>query len=436
MSTTIAATLLLIPASVAGAATIKVTTTADDFGGATECSLREAVTAANFDAAYGGCKAGSGADEIRLQSGSVYVRSIDGNGEDGNATGDLDVTSKVTIGPRKGRATIDALGFDRVLEVLPGADLTLSRITLTGATETYPPTVVDGMGVRNTGGKLKTSRVKIIGNRTLGNSANNGGGLVIAGGKTILDRTTIADNVADNVGGGIALYQGNLTIKRSSIAGNASGYSGGGLYLGGSSFDRDVIKIQDSTIAGNEAGDNGGGIYASVYGTSGGGTDEAKLTNVTISGNASDRSGGGVYQYVGQVSLLSSTVTANTADADASGADDHGGGLFGSISFRNSIVFGNEDLNPVDPLADCGNSGSGGHNVIGAGTGCVKGDGDRTGNPKLKPLSKNGGPTATHALRKGSSAIGLASKRDSPKRDQRGVRRDKHPDSGAYEFEK
>ena len=187
MSTTIAATLLLVPASVAGAATIKVTTTADDFGGATECSLREAVTAANFDAAYGGCKAGSGADEIRLQSGSVYVRSIDGNGEDGNATGDLDVTSKVTIGPRKGRATIDALGFDRVLEVLPGADLTLSRVTLTGATETYPPNVVDGMGVRNTGGKLKTSRVKIIGNRTLGNSANNGGGLVIAGGKTILD---------------------------------------------------------------------------------------------------------------------------------------------------------------------------------------------------------------------------------------------------------
>ena len=86
-----------------------------------------------------------------------------------------------------------------------------------------------------------------------------------------------------------------------------------------------MIKIEDSTIAGNEAGDNGGGIYASIYGTSGGGTDEAKLTNVTISGNASDRSGGGVYQYVGQVSLLSSTVTANTADADASGADDHGG---------------------------------------------------------------------------------------------------------------
>ncbi len=135
---TIAASILLVPAGVATAATIKVTTTLDEYGVGAECSLREALTSANTDTAFGGCR-GSGADEIRLREGSVYSRSIDGNDEDANATGDLDINSQMTIGPRKGKATIDAVGFDRVIDVLAGGDLTLSRVTVTGAIETYPP---------------------------------------------------------------------------------------------------------------------------------------------------------------------------------------------------------------------------------------------------------------------------------------------------------
>ena len=67
------------------------------------------------------------------------------------------------------------------------------------------------------GAVLRTDRVVIAGNETLGNSSNNGGGLVLNGGDVTLDRTTIKDNRADNVGGGIAVYTGDLRIKRSSI---------------------------------------------------------------------------------------------------------------------------------------------------------------------------------------------------------------------------
>src|SRR4051812_18168833 len=65
-------------------------TTADDG----HCSLREAITAANSDAASGGalgeCAAGAGDDTITLPAG-LYALSIPGANEDGNASGDLDI---------------------------------------------------------------------------------------------------------------------------------------------------------------------------------------------------------------------------------------------------------------------------------------------------------------------------------------------------------
>ena len=53
--------------------------------------------------------------------------------------------------------------------------------------------------------------------------------------------------------------------------------------------------------------------------------------------------------------------------------------------------------------------------------------------PRIGELADNGWPTKTIALRKRSPAIGHASMTTSPNRDQRGVRRDKRPDTGAFE---
>jgi CSLREA domain-containing protein len=76
LSAALAVAVLLVPAAVAGAATIKVTTADDEYGVGTECSLRDAVTAANTDTPYGGCPAGSGtgrcpaAERVRVPPGA------------------------------------------------------------------------------------------------------------------------------------------------------------------------------------------------------------------------------------------------------------------------------------------------------------------------------------------------------------------------------
>src|SRR3970282_2551136 len=78
------------------AAAITVNTTDDELNADGDCSLREAITAANTDAAVDACTAGSGADTITLGAG-VYALSLGPAGDDSAATGDLDITDDLTI---------------------------------------------------------------------------------------------------------------------------------------------------------------------------------------------------------------------------------------------------------------------------------------------------------------------------------------------------
>src|SRR6476659_7405656 len=78
------------------AATIDVTTFTDNLINNGDCSLREAIQAANTDSAVDACPAGSGADTIQLLAGT-YTLSIVGANEDMNQTGDLDILGNLTI---------------------------------------------------------------------------------------------------------------------------------------------------------------------------------------------------------------------------------------------------------------------------------------------------------------------------------------------------
>ena len=84
----------------ARATTIAVNTTSDVRAEDGQCSLREAVIAANSDTASGStpgeCPAGSGSDVITLGA-QTYTLSIAGVGEDSGLTGDLDITNDLTI---------------------------------------------------------------------------------------------------------------------------------------------------------------------------------------------------------------------------------------------------------------------------------------------------------------------------------------------------
>ena len=84
-----------------------------------DCSLREALQAANTDIAVDACPAGDGWDTIMVPAGT-YTLTLTGSGEDGNTTGDLDVLESVTIlGAGAGSTTIDGNDSDRVFHVDP-----------------------------------------------------------------------------------------------------------------------------------------------------------------------------------------------------------------------------------------------------------------------------------------------------------------------------
>jgi CSLREA domain-containing protein len=382
--------LLLVPA-VAGAKTYDVTTTKDTTpNGCTKqsCTLREALIDANHQV---------GKDTVVLPAKGPYKLQIPPTGPDDETTGDLDVTDPVAIKHSgKGQATIDAEGIDRVLFADIPSDshevyTKLKRITITG-----------GNAVGDVGGGLK------LGQTLLG-----------------LDHSKVVGNRAQYGGGGIYAANGELTLTDSTVSGNRTDAEGGGVF----SFAETLI--QGSTISGNRAsgsGDGGGLAF---------GENEVTIDNSTIAGNSTDGRGGGIIAF-GSSTLNDVTITKNKADAD-NGGGDAGGGVYtngGTFTIGNSIIAGNTvGTGSSDP--DCsGTFTSAGHNLVNVTIGCIgfTGPGDFADpNPLLGPLKDNGGPTKTVALKTGSPAIGKASKTSSEKRDQRGRKRDKHPDIGAYE---
>ncbi len=388
-----AAVLLALPA-VAGAKTYDVTTTKDTTpNGCTKhsCTLREAIITANASV---GVK-----DTVVLPSTGPYKLQIAPTGTDDENTGDLDLTDPVNIEHTgKGNATIDARHIDRVLfaDIPPGS------------TEVY----------------TKLKRITITGGRI---TDDNGGGLELGVALLGLDHSKVVGNHAKFGGGGIFAGQGELTLTDSTVSGNRSGNGGGGIW----SYVE--TRIEGTTISGNRTSEfsDGGGLYVSTT------TGTTKMRNDTIAGNSAGNNGGGIAIF-GPSDLNDVTITANKADSDNSGSAV-GGGIYtvtSGVSIDNSIITGNS-VGTGSTDADCsGPFTSAGHNLVKTTTGCVGfgSAGDfSAAKPKLGKLAGNGGPTKTVALKKGSPAIGKASKKTSEKRDQRGRKRDKHPDIGAYE---
>jgi CSLREA domain-containing protein len=391
----------------AQAATIKVTTKADELNNQPPCSLREAIRSANVDTAIGGCTSGMGPDTITLPKGTIKLtipNAATDPDEDNGGSGDLDILADVTIkGAGATKTVIDGNGAalgDRVFHVSNAASVSFSGLTIRNGIETTG--AVGGGGVGNRGKVTFTNAV------ITGNSSGNGGGVSnVTGATATFVNTTVSKNAATGSGGGVR---------------NGPGASS---------------TFTGSTISGNTAQD-GGGIFNSLGAAS-------TLMRSTVSGNRANDSGGGIHGGTG--SLSSVTVTANTADADGNGLGN-GGGINSDVSMTNSIIAGNADASPPPQTAipDCsGTMTSGGYNLIGRNTGCVftQAAGDKVGTPGipldggLGSLRDNGGPTRTHALRPFSAARNAGAPRAGcSQTDQRGVPRPqgKRCDIGSYEY--
>jgi CSLREA domain-containing protein len=313
----------LVCASAASAATIKVNTTLDLVGNDGHCSLREALTAAATNTRSGTkpgeCTAGSGADKIVLGA-DKYVLSRTGLPDDNNATGDLDVTAGVVtiVGATESTTKIDAGGIDRALDVLPGASLTLKKLTITGGAA--PPggrgldgdpgdsgpasgnggdshggaggTGGGGGGIRNAG-RLALQNVEVVLNHA-GAGGNGGRGSIGGGGGSGTTGGNGGSSFGGNAGeggggGGLQSTAGSVTIRNSNFILNESGNGG----LGGAGFNGGAGGNADlNGGAGNGAGGKGGNCQGG-FGGSGG-------------------PGGGIDVEGGTVTVTDSTIGQNT----------------------------------------------------------------------------------------------------------------------------
>jgi hypothetical protein len=427
------------------------------------CTLREAILRANNNS--------PGRDTIvlpnRRRRYEIGIPNADTAGDDGSLTGDLDSTNEPLkiIHRGRGLATVDGNGLDRVFEAF--ATLTLKRIKVTGG-NSVANDEDDGGGikanamlklvrsrvVRNTGDDgagiagTAAGRVRIVRSRIAGNDDHDGGaGLYLENAlPSVVTRSRIVGNTAvgpADEAGGINVLNANLTISKSTIASNTATREGGGIRI----FEGRV-RIKDSTISGNRAIQSptfdpadGGGIHVNA--------GQLTLVNSTVHGNAADAAGGGIFAEGGStVSLNAVTLARNASAADDVGKPViNGGGFYhgspGTFTVRNSIIALNTVGASRTTRNDCAfalsRPTSLGHNLLsttGPNEVCLGFDepGDKIrSNPKIGALKRNGGPTKTVGLKRGSAAIGNAHKPSAPNRDQRGRRRGNDPDIGAFE---
>ena len=353
-------TFLLSP--IARAATIDVTTTSDEIK-LGDCSLREAIIAANTDTATTGCPAGSGSDVINIPAGT-YTLYMGGTDEDAAATGDLDITGDVTLtGAGETTTIINGNGIDRVFQIIH-ANVMITNLQITGGRTAAD----DGGGIY--AGPYST--VTLTGSTISGSTSGEyyGGGISAYGYSTVmLNQTTVSGNTAGPGGSGIFASSSTVTLTGSTVSGNTATEGTGGIYA----YNSSTVTLTDSTISGNQASHDGGGISAS--------DSTVTLTNSTISGNQASENGGGIYAVAGStITMNHSTVSGNTVDGDSSS----GGGIYAYSSIAtltNSTISGNQASHDGGGISAYASATVGLYNVTlanntaGAGGGGIYGNG-------------------------------------------------------------
>jgi CSLREA domain-containing protein len=363
---------------------IVVDTVADQYGSDTaHCSLREAVRAANTDAAYGGCTAGGGVDLIDLPDG-VFVLTRAGRGEDAGATGDLDVAGDgvVVVGNGAAASIVDGNGLDRIFHVQAGAALlVLSNLTLrngdplggSSADDVYGGAVyMDGSGaISMTGVHVSASR------------AAQGGGVFVDGGASAfgISGSSFSLNHATDYGGAV-LSRRELNATNSTFSGNSTGCVGSAIYFS----DVDV----EHTLASVTVADNHGSTRSNC-------TDAPALWNA--------------FSSSATVRVRNSIVARN----------------YSGFVEVNCDEITSDDYNLIGSTEDC--------DLLGTLTNTLTGV-----DPQLMPLFDYGNGTPSHMILPGSPAIGAGNPaapgsggNACPSADQRGVDRS-DCDVGAYEY--
>ncbi len=327
-----------------------VTDTADTTG---VQSLRGAIIAANRI---------GGRNTIQLRGASgrgtsqkIYRLTIPGQLEDHALTGDLDITGNLTIIGSGANCIIDATALgDRVFDVLPGAQLSLIGLTITGGrapvSDFFDHSRASGGAIFNAGA-LTLQKCTLTNNfaggagYVMGNgfglSGGEGGALYNSGTALITDCSIEGNSCAASGDGGGIKNDGACILTRCSISSNRSGDGIAGGH-GGGIFNSGKMTLKDCVIDKNMCGNGSNGVDP--------------MGTITFlpraDGGGFGGFGGGIYNS-GHMQIDDSSIYQNQSGHGGSGgafsagggggAGGNGGGIFnsGELTANNTTVSGN-----------------------------------------------------------------------------------------------
>jgi CSLREA domain-containing protein len=261
--------LVLMPPQPSQAVSILVDTAVDDDTSNGNCSLREAITAANTGSAIDGCSAGSLIDTITFADN--YTITLDSQLPQ--------ITSNIIITGNGAANTIIQAS-------------SCNPVTLSGGCTpaTYGVLdVADGIFAFLT-----------INNLTIANGNTTEGGGIDNAGRLVVSNAIFSSNFATNQGGGIRNnVTGSLTVSNTTFSANRANFGGGIFNNNGT-----ITSIANTTFSGNSAIFQGGGF------NNAGPVNE--ITNCTFSENSASI-GGGIYNFVGRpITKITNTIIAKS----------------------------------------------------------------------------------------------------------------------------
>jgi CSLREA domain-containing protein len=309
-----------------------------------DCSLREAVTAANAtvdnDIILFALPLFASPQAITLSGTEIVIAN---NG------------SLTIYGTGANRLTVSGNNASRIISISDNGVANIHHIRFTGGT---------GAGAVNTG---------------------RGGAIYNNGGTALISHCVFTGNTGANGGAMNNATAGTLTIANSVMANNTATSVGGALQ----NFSTSTMHIINTSITGNSCGTSstGGGAMQ--------GNGAITMTNVTMSGNSSLASGGGLYYNGTGLTLTNTTITGNTSASNAGGL--HKSTVTNNANIRNSIISGNTGGASPDVTNVFNSLGNNIIGTVGTSTGWVGSDLQNT-NPLITPLGFYGGLGMTHAL--------------------------------------